>query len=143
MEHYHIPVMGAVPSLTTAVLASPENPPILLVQSYAPYRRMAVQIADDGLDSFGLALGNYAIFRAQGWPNAEPQVCLIAFGDDLTLRLVEDIFASEPILRVAGEKIPAVRPHRNDLIVLGALDGVIDQEFASLEQIEPVFDWGC
>lgn len=143
MQEYPIPTFGTVPSLQTTVLESPEGCPDLLTKSYAPYKRFGVQVGDAGMDTFGLEEGDYAVFREQHWPNDECQIVLVAFGEEGTIRLMENIYASEPTLRVAGDKIPEITPHRNDFIVLGVLDGVIKREFARLAQPEEVFDWGC
>lgn len=142
-EKYLIPVFGSVPSLATTLVVEPENPPELVVRSYAPYRRFAVEVVDDGLDSFGLEPGDYAIFREQRWPNCELQICVIAFGDEVIMRAMENIWATEPTLRVAADKAPPIQRHRNDFIVLGVLDGVIKADFAELEYLEAAFDWGC
>jgi hypothetical protein len=143
-ELFAVPVVGSVPSLQYTIMDPVYNAPNLLVRSYAPYKRFAIQVIDDGLDSAGLMSGDYAIFREQRWPNDECQVCVVAFGDDVALRIIEDIWNTEPKLRVCGARIPSERRHRNDFIVLGVLDGVVK---AGLEVIEQVsndeFDWGC
>jgi hypothetical protein len=143
-ELFAVPVVGSVPSLQYTIMDPVYHAPNLLVRSYAPYKRFAIQVVDDGLDSAGLMPGDYAIFREQRWPNVECQVCVVAFGDDVALRIVEDIWNTEPILRVCGDRIPSERRHRNDFIVLGVLDGVVK---AGLEVIEQVsnddIDWGC
>ncbi|WP_029423283.1 LexA family protein [Alicyclobacillus macrosporangiidus] len=141
---YLIPVLGTVPSLSTMIVDQPENPSDLVIRSYAPYRRFAVQVADDGLDSLGLTPGDYAIFREQRWPHDECQVCLIAFGNEFTLRILQGIWNTEPILCVSGDKIPPITRHRNDFVILGVLDGVIKSELAVLQEPEQAdFDWGC
>jgi hypothetical protein len=143
-EAFAIPIMGAVASLQYTTMDPVYNAPNLMLRSYAPHKRFAIHVVDDGLDSAGLMPGDYAIFREQRWPNDECQVCVVAFGDDVALRIIEDIWNTEPILRVCGDRIPPERRHRNDFIVLGVLDGIVK---AGLEQIEqPVddeFDWGC
>jgi hypothetical protein len=143
-ELFAVPVVGSVPSLRYSIIDPVYNAPNLLVRSYAPYKRFAIQVVDDGLDSAGLMPGDYAIFREQRWPNDECQVCVVALGDDVALRIMEDIWNTEPVLRVCGDRIPLERRHRNDFIVLGVLDGVVK---AGLEVIEQVasddFDWGC
>jgi SOS-response transcriptional repressor LexA len=137
----YIPMFGPVPSLTTTLLETPENPPDLVVRGYAPYRRYAVQVVDDGLDSFGLELGDFAVFREQRWPNRECQICLVTFGDEVTMRLLEYINNPEVTLRVSGEKIPPLELAPTDFVVIGVLDGVIKAEFAQLAYPEPSFDW--
>lgn len=62
---YYVPIMGIVPSLTTSLLETPEHPTDLLVNTYAYYRRYAVQIDDDGLETFGIHPGDYLLFREQ------------------------------------------------------------------------------
>jgi hypothetical protein len=143
-ELFAVPIVGSLPSLEYTIMDPVYNAPNLLVRSYAPYKRFAIEVVDDGLDSAGLMPGDYAIFREQRWPNDEYQVCVVAFGDDVVLRIIEDIWNTEPILRVCGDRILPERRHRNDFIVLGVLDGVVK---SGLEQIEQVnadeFDWGC
>jgi len=92
MKLFHIPTVGAAYALTSVLLEVPENAPTLLVKSYAPYRRFAVIIGDNGLDSFGLQEGDYAVFREQRWPNTECQVCLVTRGDEVSMRVIEGIF---------------------------------------------------
>jgi hypothetical protein len=143
MNEATIPVVGTVGTLSFTHMISSDPLRFLKTRSAAPYRRMAIEVADDGLDSFGLIPGSYAVFREQGWPNNECQICLISFGEEATLRLIEDIFATEPTLRVSGDKIDPVQRHRNDFIVLGVLDGVIANEFAHVEETVEEFNWGC
>jgi hypothetical protein len=141
---YVVPIMGAIPSLQFTMMDPVYNTPNLIVRSYAPYKRFAIQVVDDGLNSAGLIPGDYAIFREQRWPNDECQVCLVAFGDDAALRIIEDIWNTEPILRVCGDRIPPERRHRNDFIVLGVLDGIVKAGLEQIEQIESEeFIWGC
>ncbi|GMA48975.1 hypothetical protein GCM10025857_03320 [Alicyclobacillus contaminans] len=52
-------------------------------------------------------------------------MCVIAFDDDVTLRIIEDTWNTEPPHRLRGDRIPAERRHRNDFIVLGILDGIV------------------
>lgn len=141
-KNFHIPTYGRIPSLTTTILETPEDPPDLTVKAWAPYRRFAVEVDDMGLDTFGLLPGDWAIFREQRWPNMECQIVLVAFGDEGALRLLEGINETEPVLRVAGDRIPNERRNRNDFIILGVLDGVIKGEFAQLIYPELTFDWG-
>lgn len=88
--------------------------------------------------------GDYAVFREQRWPTHERKVCLVTFGDEVTMRLMEGISNPEVTLRVCGEKIPPIDIATTDFVVLGVLDCVIKEEFARLawpEQEE--MDWGC
>lgn len=140
---YPIPLMGSVGALETIHMASNDAGSFLLTEFHAPYRRFAVRITDHGLDSFGLIPGAYAVFREQGWPTNECQICLLAFGDEATVRMMENIYSTEPTLRVSGDRIPPIEPHRNDFIVLGVLEGLIHEEFARIIAGEETFDWGC
>ena len=143
-ETFAIQIMGVVPSLQYTIMDPVYNSPNLMVRSYAPYKRFAIQVVDDGLDSVGLMPGDYAIFREQRWPNDECQVCVVAFGDDVALRIIEDIWNTEPVLRVCGNRIPSERRHRNDFIVLGVLDGIVKAGLEQIEQVEAQeFNWGC
>ncbi|MFB5189034.1 hypothetical protein [Alicyclobacillus fastidiosus] len=143
MSYYPVSVYGAIPSLNVTYVDTVSNPPQLAVKSYAPYKRFAVEIVDDGLDTAGLRTGDYAVFREQGWPNDELQVVCVAFGNDMTLRILEGIQIREPFLRTARDVIREQR-HRNDFIVLGVLDGIIKADFVEfLEVEEEAFDWGC
>lgn len=143
MDKYtHIPIYGQVPSLATVNISIPDSPPDLLVQSIVPYRRFAVRVADDGMDTFGLREGTYAVFREQRYPTHDCSVCLVTFGDEVTIRMLEYIHNSEVTLRVAGEKIPPLELAPTDFQVIGVLDGVILEEFARVVQPEPVLDWG-
>lgn len=140
----HIPIYGHVGALDTAYLETPSDAPDLVVKSIVPYRRFAICIADDGLDSFGLHEGNYAVFREARWPDRECQVCLVRFGDEVTIRLVEGINATMVTLRVSGDKIPPVELEPTDFSIMGLLDGVIFEEFALIApKEEQEFDWGC
>ena len=144
MDKYtRIPIYGQVPSLTTTTMTVPESPPDLLVRSITPYRRFAVQAADDGMDTFGMRIGTYAVFREQRWPTHDCTVCLVTFGDETSIRMLEYINSDMVTLRVAGEKIPALELAPTDFQVIGVLDGVILEEFAQVDQPEPVFEWGC
>jgi len=136
MNQFHIPTFGLVYALTSTLLEVPSNPPDLIVKSYAPYRRFAVAIGDDGLDSFGLLQGDYAVFREQRWPNNECQVCLVTMGDEVTMRILEGIFNPVVTLRVSGEKVPSLELATTDFTVIGVLDGVIRREFSVLEYLE-------
>lgn len=139
-----IPIFGSIPSLSTTVSERDASDHDLLVKAYAPYKRFAVLVEDDGLDTAGLMPGDWAIFREQGWPNEECQVCCLSFGDETTLRIVELIYDVEPRLRVCGDKMAPIRRHRNDFIIRGVLDGIIKRDFAELlPREEPMFDWGC
>ncbi|WP_436664365.1 hypothetical protein ACOALA_10140 [Alicyclobacillus acidoterrestris] len=82
MQMNAVPVYGGIPCLHTTYAEKISKPLQLAVKSYAPYKRFAVEIVDDGLDTAGLRIGDYAIFREQGWPNDELQVVCIAFGND-------------------------------------------------------------
>ncbi|WAH38572.1 hypothetical protein [Alicyclobacillus dauci] len=140
---YPVPVFGAVPSLSMTFAESISNPPQLAVKSFAPYKRFAVEIIDDGLDTAGLLSGDYAIFREQGWPNDELQVVCVAFGNNVTIRILEGIQMREPVLRTARDAVREQR-HRNDFIVLGVLDGIIKSDFVKFMELEEeAFDWGC
>jgi SOS-response transcriptional repressor LexA len=144
MDMYPVPLMGSLGALENTYMVWSDSSKFIMTKSHTPYRRFAIQVLDDGLDSFGLVSGSYAIFREQGWPNNECQICVIAFGDEATIRLMENIYSTEPTLRVSGDRINPIEPHRNDFIVLGVLDGVIHQEFACISQgMEEAFDWGC
>lgn len=136
MNRFHIPTFGLVYALTSTFLEIPSNPPDLVVKSYAPYRRFAVAIGDDGLDSFGLLQGDYAIFREQRWPNNECQVCLVTMGDEVTMRILEGIFNPVVTLRVSGEKVPSLELATTDFVVIGVLDRVIRREFSVLKHLE-------
>lgn len=138
-----IPLIPSVPSLGTEdiLVESDPNGPCLAVHSYVPYRRFAMEVIDDGLDSFGLIPGDYAVFREHGWPTNECQICLIAFAGEMTVRLLEGLYNTEPTLRVSGDKIDPITRNRNDFIVLGTLDGVIKRELARvLEPAELQYD---
>lgn len=139
----HIPLIGDIPSLDTVLLATCEASTVLLVRSITPYRRFAVRAADDGLDSFGLRKGSYAVFREQRYPTQECQICLVRFGDEVTMRLLEGIHATFVTLRVSGDKIPPLELEPTDFAVVGVLDGVILEEFARVAEPELQFDWGC
>lgn len=141
-KHVHIPVIGTVPALTTVFLESAENPPDLLVKSYAPYRRFVIEIADDGLDTFGLQQRDYAVFREQRWPTNECSVCLVTFGDEVSMRVLEYINNPEVTLRVSGEKIPSLELAPTDFQVIGVLDGIVKRDYAKIKQPEVAFDWG-
>jgi len=144
MDKIHIPTYGTVTALELTTLDPPVNAPELVVTSYAPYQRFAIQIGDEGLDSFGLQPGDWAVFRGQRWPSKECQVCLITMGDEVTLRVMENIHNSEVVLRVSGEKIPSSELAPTEFSVIGVLDGVIRQEFAVLIQPEALgADWGA
>lgn len=145
MDHVtHIPTFGVVPILVSASLDAPENAPDLVVKSYAPYRRFAIQIGDNGLDSFGLQQGDYAVFREQSWPNNECQVCLVTSGDEVTVRVLENILNPMVTLRISGDRIAAVELAPTDFNVIGVLDGIVRQEFAVLTSPERhEMDWGC
>lgn len=139
-----ISTFGIVPALASASLEAAENAPNLVVKSCVPYRRFAVQVGDDGLDSFGLLQGDYAVFREQPWPNRECQVCLVTSGDEVTMRVLENIFNPIVTLRVSGDKIVTLDLARTDFSVVGVLDGVIRKEFAVLSSPEAQeVEWGC
>ncbi|WDL96368.1 hypothetical protein [Alicyclobacillus sp. ALC3] len=139
-----VPLIGPVPSLETVFLGDQQAKDSLTVKSWAPYNRFAVQIADNGLDSFGLREGNYAIFREARWPDRECQICLVRFAEEVTVRLVEGIRSDLVNLRVSGDRIPPVELAPTDFSVVGILDGVIFQEFAGLVPVETDdFDWGA
>jgi SOS-response transcriptional repressor LexA len=139
----YVAFMGSVPSLSTTFLEQIENPPDLVVKSYTPYRRFAVQIADEGLGSFGIHTGDYLIFREQRWPTNEGQICLVTFGDEVTIRILEYIYNPSVILRIAGDKIPQLELAPTDFCVIGVLDGVIKEELAKLVYHEDEdYDWG-
>ena len=145
MDKYdRIPIHGAVLSLETTSMEQPDNPPDLQVRSIVPYSRFAVRVGDDGMDTFGLRQGSYAIFRAQRYPTQECSVCLVRFGGEVTIRLLEGIHATLVTLRVAGDRIPPLELAETDFTVVGVLDGVVLEEFA--EVVEPeraTFEWGC
>ncbi|WDL98167.1 hypothetical protein [Alicyclobacillus sp. ALC3] len=139
-----VPVIGLVPSLETVFLDEQPATANLTVKSWAPYNRFAVQAADNGLDSFGLREGTYAIFREARWPDRECQVCLIRFAEEVTIRLVEGIRSDMVNLRVSGDRIPPVEAAPTDFTIVGILDGVIFEEFAEVAPIETDdFDWGA
>jgi len=101
-------------------------------------------LTEDGLDTFGLKTGDYAIFREQRWPTHDCSVCLVRFGDEVTIRIVEYINNPEVTLRVSGEKILTLELAPTDFTVIGVLDGVIREEFARIVQpTSDTFEWGC
>ncbi|MFB5192703.1 hypothetical protein [Alicyclobacillus fastidiosus] len=139
-----VSLIGPIPSLETVWFGQEGKKQDLVVKSWAPYQRFAVQVADDGLDSFGLKQGNYAVFREARWPDRECQVCLVRFGDEVTIRLVEGINSTMVTLRVSSDRIPPLELEPTDFSVVGILDGVVFAEFAEFaEAKEEVFDWGC
>jgi len=118
--------------------------PDLVVKSVVPYRRFAVRAADDVLDTFGLRVGSYGIFREQRWLMQECSICLIRFGEEVSMRLIEGIRATLVTLRVSGHKIPPLEVEPANFTVVGQLDGVMLEEFSQLAQSEvEEFDWGC
>jgi len=140
----HIPLMGSVGALEANVMDSPPNPLMLRVSAHAFSRRYAVVVADNGLESFGLRIGDYAIFREQRWPTHECSVCLVRFGDEVTIRILEYLNNPEVVLRVSAEQIPALELAPTDFSVIGVLDGTIREEFARIVQpMSDTFDWGC
>lgn len=139
-----LPVIGPVPSLETVWMGEQDAKRELAVKSWAPYPRFAVEVADDGLDSFGLRKGHFGIFREARWPDRECQICMIRFGDEVTLRLFEGLRSDMVALRVSGDRIPPLDLTPTDFSVVGILDGVIFAEFAELaEPVVEEFDWGC
>ena len=141
---YYVPIMGAVPSLTTSLLEIPEHPADLLVNSYAYYRRYAVQIDDDGLEMFGIHHGDYLLFREQRWPTQEGQICLITLGDEVTIRMLEYIYNPSVILRVGEDLISPLELAPTDFRVIGVFDGIVKTSLATLVNAEdPYDDWGC
>lgn len=144
MNQIHIPTYGTVTSLALTTLDPPVSAPELVVKSYAPYPRFAIQIGDDGLDSFGLQVEDWAVFRGQRWPTKECQVCLISMGDEVTLRVMENVNSEEVVLRVSGEKIPSLELATSEFSVIGVLDGVVRKESVVLTQPEALAeDWGA
>ena len=144
MAENFVPIIGPIPALDTAVWQEDDTRRELVVKSWAPYQRFAVEIGDDGLDSFGLRGGNYGVFRAARWPDRECQVCLIRFGDEVTVRLVEGINSTMVTLRVSGDRIAPLELEPTDFSIVGILDGVIDTEFAHIVEPQSAeFDWGC
>ncbi|KPV41988.1 hypothetical protein [Alicyclobacillus ferrooxydans] len=144
MTENFIPIIGPIPSLDTVVWQEDDTKRELVVKSWAPYQRFAVEIGDSGLDSFGLTQGNFGVFRSARWPDRECQVCLVRFGDEVTIRLIEGINATMVTLRVSGDRIPPLELEPTDFSIVGILDGVIDIEFAKVVEPQATeFDWGC
>ena len=141
-KEYCIPYMGPIPSLTTTHIQTPENPEDLLVHSHAFYRRYAVQIADEGLSTFGIDLGDYLLFREQRWPSLEGQICLLTMGDEVTIKMLECINNPTVTLRVGGDQILPLELGTTDFCVIGVLDGVIKKELATFTvPKEDMFVW--
>ena len=139
-----IAFVGKVPSLTTTLLQTFDQVPDLVVTSYAPYRRFAIQLDDDGLDSLGIYAGDYLVFREQRWPTNELQICLITLGDEATVRLIQHILDSEVTLKVTAEKILDLELAPTDFCVIGVLDGIVKESLAEfIIRHEREFDWGC
>lgn len=144
MTENFLPIIGPVPALEAIEWQDGDTQRELVVKSWAPYQRFAVEIGDNGLDSFGLREGNYGVFRAARWPDRECQVCLVRFGEEVTVRLVEGINATMVTLRVSGDRIEPLELEPTDFSIVGILDGVIDGEFARVVEPQPAeFDWGC
>ncbi|WP_018130971.1 LexA family protein [Effusibacillus pohliae] len=142
-KDYETPYVGEVPSLTTTLLEPKEDYPLLRVSTFDFNRRYAVQITDQGLDGFGIHPGDYLIFREQRWPTSEAQICLVTFGDEVTIRILEYIYNSEVTLRVTGDQIPPLELAPTDFAVIGVLTGVVKQELAQLVYHEGFkqYDW--
>lgn len=144
MAENYISIIGPIPSLDVVYLGEQDSKRDLLVKSWSPYPRFAAEIGDDGLGSFGLRHGNFGVFREARWPDRECQVCLVRFGDEVTIRLVEGIRATMVTLRVSGDRIPPLEMEPTYFSVVGILDGVIHAEFAQIVESEAnEFDWGC
>ena len=145
MSNQHcIAFVGKVPSLTTTILQTFDPVPDLVVTSYAPYRRFAIQLDDDGLDSLGIYAGDYLVFREQRWPTNELQICLITLGDEATVRLIQHILDSEVTLKVTAEKILDLELAPTDFCVIGVLDGIVKESLAEfIIREDREFDWGC
>lgn len=140
-KDYLIPYMGEIPSLTTTILETREDYPLLAVYSYDFGRRYAVQIIDDGLNGQGIQAGDYLIFREQRWPAHEGEVCLVTFGDEVTIRILEYIYNPDITLRVTGDQIPPLELATTDFAVIGVLAGVVKQDLAHLVYHEAEEHW--
>ena len=139
-----VPIFGTVPSLDTTTIYQQDAPTqFLKLKSWAPYNRFGIVAGDDGLDSFGVRPDHYLVFREARWPDRECAVCLVSFGDEVSVRLLEGITSTLVTLRVSGDRIPPVELDPHELTVMGVLDGVIYPEFAEVVTQEPIFDWGC
>lgn len=140
-KDYLIPYMGEVPSLTTALLESKENYPLLAVSSFDFARRYAVKITDDGMSGQGINTGDYLVFREQRWPTNESEICLVTFGDEVTIRILEYIYNPDITLRVTGDQIPPLELAPADFVVIGVLAGVVKSDLAQLVYPENEAYW--
>jgi hypothetical protein len=107
--------------------------PSLLVNSWSSTRRFAVQVEADGMYSFGLRIGSYAVFKESRWPDHECAVCLVAIRDEFSIRILEGLYDSEVRLRTAGDVVPPLELMNNEFVVMGVLSEVVWQEFVEIE----------
>lgn len=135
-KDYLIPFIGEIPSLTTTLLETREDYPLLAVAFYDFNRRYAVQITDTGMDGQGISAGDYLIFREQRWPTSEAEICLVTFGDEVTIRIVEFIYNPEITLRVTSDQVSPVELAPTDFAVIGVLSNVIKEELARLVRLD-------
>lgn len=140
-KEYLIPYMGEIPSLTTTILENREDYPLLAVSSSDFNRRYAVLITDDGMSGQSINAGDYLIFREQRWPTKECEICLVTFGDEVTIRILEYIYNPDVTLRVTGDQIPPLELAPTDFVVIGVLSGVVKHDLARLMYPEPKDDW--
>lgn len=113
------PIIGELYTATFTTLFPKDNYPMLKLNSTETLGRFVVKLGDDGLENYGIQQGDYLIFRYQGWPNSNSQLCFVQFGDDAILRIIPDILAAEIDLITANDKYSMISTHRNQFIVTG------------------------
>lgn len=140
---YEVPMIGGVYSSTLITNFLDSDVPRALVTGSSLRQRFVGQMMDDGLDGLDIREGDYLVFAQSGWPTSEGAVCYVQVGDDSIVRIMRDIYATEPTLCATGGRYPDITKHRNDFIVNGQLVGVIRE--ADIQWVQGCIesDWGC
>ncbi|HEU4962268.1 MAG TPA: S24 family peptidase [Bacilli bacterium] len=126
------PMIGELFTTHSTTMYLQDAYPMIQLNDPDPMGRFVVQLGDDGLVNWGIGQGDYLVFRNQGWPNADRQLCFIQFGDEAILRIIPDLRATEIELVTANDNYAAISTHRNQFIVTGVCYDVLRAEDAPL-----------
>lgn len=119
-KQYPIPFFGQA---YTGITFNIYNTGQAIIRPY-PFDDFCMQLADDGLESFGISPGDYLLFRKDGRASEESLI-LASIDDEYIVRQITYTWSDQPILRTPGDIYSPLPFHafqgRIEAVMSGAL----------------------
>ena len=127
-----VPFLGDVPSLEPVEFSREHYTMNLVLGLSFVKGRFAVRVADDGLTSFGLPKGAFALIQDVSMLKNDCGIYLVQYEGKVALKLVERSENELVTLRVSGDKITSLTITLDEITIVGWYEGCIHPEFAEL-----------